>query len=55
VTLQSVQGPVKFDSLGRNAAATTFIFQWQNSKFVQVLPAGAPGSVQALIPKPAWK
>jgi len=55
VTLQSVQGPVTFDSLGRNSAATTFVFQWQNGKFVQVLPAGAPGSVTVLNPKPAWK
>ncbi len=55
VTLHSVQGPVKFDSLGRNGAATTFIFQWQNGKFVQVLPAGAAGSVKILNPKPAWK
>src|SRR5215470_17234685 len=55
VTLQSVQGPVKFDSLGRNAAATTFIFQWQNGKFVQVLPIGSAGSVKILNPKPAWK
>src|SRR5258706_250909 len=55
VTLHSVQGPVKFDSLGRNGAATTFIFQWQNGKFVQVLPAGAAGSVKILNPKPAWR
>ena len=55
VTLQSVQGPVKFDSLGRNAVATTFVFQWQNGKFVQVLPAGSAGSVKILNPKPAWK
>jgi len=55
VTLQSVQGPVKFDSLGRNAAATTFIFQWQNGKFDQVLPLGAAGSVKILNPKPNWK
>jgi branched-chain amino acid transport system substrate-binding protein len=55
VTLQTVQGPVKFDPLGRNAAATTFIFQWQNGKFVQVLPLGSAGSVAILNPKPAWK
>jgi branched-chain amino acid transport system substrate-binding protein len=55
VTLHSVQGPVRFDSLGRNAAATTFIFQWQNANFVQVLPLGAAGSVTILNPKPAWK
>jgi branched-chain amino acid transport system substrate-binding protein len=54
VTLNSVQGPVKFDSLGRNLQATTFIFQWQNGKFVQVLPVGAAGSVSIVNPKPAW-
>ena len=55
VTIQTVQGPVKFDSLGRNLSATTFIFQWQNGKFVQVLPVNDPGSVKILNPKPAWK
>jgi branched-chain amino acid transport system substrate-binding protein len=55
VTLHSVQGPVKFDSFGRNGAATTYIFQWQNGKFVQVLPAGAAGSVKIMNPKAAWK
>jgi hypothetical protein len=54
VTLSSVQGPVKFDSLGRNGAATTFIFQWQNGKYVQVLPLGTAGSVTILNPKPIW-
>jgi branched-chain amino acid transport system substrate-binding protein len=54
VTLSSVQGPVKFDSLGRNLQATTYIFQWQNGKFVQVLPVAAAGSVKILNPKPAW-
>jgi branched-chain amino acid transport system substrate-binding protein len=54
VTLNSVQGPVKFDSLGRNGQATTFIFQWQNGKFVQVLPVAAAGSVKIVNPKPAW-
>jgi branched-chain amino acid transport system substrate-binding protein len=53
-TLTSVQGSVKFDSLGRNGAATTYIFQWQNGKFVQVLPVGAAGSVKILNPKPGW-
>jgi branched-chain amino acid transport system substrate-binding protein len=55
VTLQTVQGPVKFDSLGRNSVATTYIFQWQNGKYVQVLPVGTPGSVTILNPKPPWK
>jgi branched-chain amino acid transport system substrate-binding protein len=54
VTLSSVQGAVKFDSLGRNVKALAFIFQWQNGKFVQVLPKNAPGSVPIVNPKPNW-
>ena len=54
VTLTSVQGPVKFDSLGENGLLTAYIFQWQNGKYVQVLPLGAPGTVKLLAPKPAW-
>ena len=41
VTLNSVQGPVRFDALGENGAAAAFVFQWQNGKFVQVLPLGS--------------
>ena len=56
VTVSTVQGPVKFDSLGENGAADAFIFQWQKSgHFNQVLPAGASGSVPILATKPAWK
>jgi len=54
VTLASVQGPVKFNSVGENVKAIAFIFQWQNGKFVQVLPAAAAGSVKIINPKPAW-
>ncbi|MFY9889185.1 MAG: amino acid ABC transporter substrate-binding protein [Streptosporangiaceae bacterium] len=54
VTLTSVQGPVKFNSLGENVRAIAFIFQWQNGKFVQILPASAAGSVPVLYPKPNW-
>jgi branched-chain amino acid transport system substrate-binding protein len=54
VTLQSVQGPVKFNSLGENVKAIAFIFQWQNGNFVQVLPAAAAGSVKIMNPKPNW-
>jgi branched-chain amino acid transport system substrate-binding protein len=54
VTIPSVQGPVQFNSLGENVKAIAFIFQWQNGKFVQVLPAGATGSVPVLYPKPNW-
>jgi branched-chain amino acid transport system substrate-binding protein len=55
VTLQTVQGTVKFDSLGENANAAAFIFQWQSngSQFVQVLPTGG-ASVPIIATKPAW-
>ncbi|HEV3294288.1 MAG TPA: amino acid ABC transporter substrate-binding protein [Streptosporangiaceae bacterium] len=55
VTIQTVQGPAMFDSVGMNVAAAHFIFQWQTgSKFVQVLPTTAAGSVAIVNPKPAW-
>jgi len=54
VTLTSVQGPVMFNSLGQNVKAIAFIFQWQNGKYVQVLPLGAAGSVAIINPKPHW-
>jgi branched-chain amino acid transport system substrate-binding protein len=53
VTLNSVQGPVKFDSVGENLAATAFVFQWQHGTFVQVLPPGT-GSSAIQYPKLAW-
>ena len=55
VTLQTVMGATKFDSLGENSSAAAFVFQWQDngSKFVQVLPAGG-ASVAILASKPAW-
>ena len=37
VTLQTVQGPAKFNGLGENHEAVAFVFQWQNGNFVQVL------------------
>ncbi len=54
VTLQSVQGPVRFDSLGENGAAAAFAFQWQKGNLVQVLPTGATGSKPPEYPKPNW-
>ena len=55
VTLQTVQGPAKFNAIGQNVVAAHFIFQWQTGgKFVQVLPSTAPGSVAIVNPKPAW-
>jgi branched-chain amino acid transport system substrate-binding protein len=53
VTLSSVQGPVKFDSVGQNTHATAFIFQWQHGKLIQVLPAGT-GSSAVQFPKADW-
>jgi branched-chain amino acid transport system substrate-binding protein len=54
VTLASVQGPVKFDSLGANTKPVLFVFQWQNGQYVQVLPVGATGSGKIEYPKPNW-
>jgi branched-chain amino acid transport system substrate-binding protein len=54
-TMDSVLGPVKFDSLGENTAGKTLTFQWQKDKLVQTLPAGTPGVHPPLYPKPAWK
>jgi branched-chain amino acid transport system substrate-binding protein len=52
VTLKSVQGNVTFDALGENGAAAAFVFQWQQGKFVQVLPTTASSS--AVIDKVPW-
>jgi len=56
VTLNTVQGTVHFDSLGRNVSpnAAGFIFQWQNGSYNQVLPPGASGSHPIIYPKPPW-
>jgi branched-chain amino acid transport system substrate-binding protein len=53
--LNSVQGPVKFDSLGENLAQKALTFQWQNGNVVQSLPTSAPGSTPPLYPKPDWQ
>ena len=55
VTVQTVQGPAKFNAIGQNVVASHFIFQWQTgAKFVQVLPTTAQGSVAIVNPKPPW-
>jgi len=55
VSVPTVQGSAKFNSIGENTTASMFMFQWQpTAKFVQVLPASAPGSVPILNPKPHW-
>jgi branched-chain amino acid transport system substrate-binding protein len=53
-TFNSVQGPVKFDSLGENTAQKTLTFQWQKGTLVQSLPTSTPGSKPPLFPKPNW-
>ncbi|HEY1568101.1 MAG TPA: amino acid ABC transporter substrate-binding protein [Solirubrobacteraceae bacterium] len=55
VTLNSVQGPVKFDPLGENTAQKTLTFQWQNGTLVQSIPTATPGATPPIYPKPAWK
>ena len=53
--LQTVQGAVRFSSIGQNTAGTGFIYQWQQGgSFNQVLPSNAPGSSQVLATKPQW-
>jgi branched-chain amino acid transport system substrate-binding protein len=55
VTVQTVQGPAKFNAIGQNVVAAHFIFQWQTgAKFVQVLPTTAQGSVAIVNPQPPW-
>jgi branched-chain amino acid transport system substrate-binding protein len=53
-TLESVQGPVQFDSLGLNIKPVIFVFQWQDGTYAQVLPVSAPGSGKIMFPKPNW-
>jgi branched-chain amino acid transport system substrate-binding protein len=53
-TFKSVQGDVKFDSTGQNIVALAYLFQWQNGKFIPVLPAGSPGGADIEFPKPKW-
>jgi branched-chain amino acid transport system substrate-binding protein len=54
-TLDSVQGPVTFNSLGENTAEKTLTFQWQSGNLVQTLPTSTPGSTAPTYPKPAFK
>jgi branched-chain amino acid transport system substrate-binding protein len=53
-TLNSVQGPVKFDNLGENTAEKTLTFQWQNGNLVQAIPTTTSGSTPPVYPKPGW-
>jgi branched-chain amino acid transport system substrate-binding protein len=53
--LDSVQGPVQFNSLGENTAGKTLTFQWQNGSLNQTIPTSTKGSKPPTYPKPAWK
>ena len=55
-TFQTVQGPVTFDSLGRNTAALAYTFQWQHNgtAYSKVLPIGSVGAVPIIATKPNW-
>ncbi|HEV2375898.1 MAG TPA: amino acid ABC transporter substrate-binding protein [Streptosporangiaceae bacterium] len=55
VSLQTVQGPAKFNSIGENVAASMYVFQWQSGgTYKQVLPLGAMGDSPIVNPRPAW-
>jgi branched-chain amino acid transport system substrate-binding protein len=54
VTLNSVQGPVKFNSVGENTALRATTFQWQAGVLNPVIPVGSPGTKKPTFPKPAW-
>ena len=54
VTLNSVQGPVKFDSVGENTALKATTFQWQAGVLNPVIPVGSPGTKKPTFPKPPW-
>lgn len=52
-TIQTVLGPVSFDKLGQNKAASAFLFQWQGGQYVAADPPQS--GVQGIVfPKPAW-
>ena len=53
-TFKSVQGDVKFDETGQNIVANSYLFQWQNGKYIPVYPAGAVGGGTPEFPKPQW-
>ncbi len=52
--VRTVQGDATFNSIGENTKALhqAFIFQWQNSQFLQVLPTH-PGPAAEVV-KPGW-
>jgi branched-chain amino acid transport system substrate-binding protein len=55
VTLNSVLGPVKFNSPGENTVGKALTFQWQNGALVQSIPTSQAGSKAPQYPKPAFR
>jgi branched-chain amino acid transport system substrate-binding protein len=53
-TMNSVQGPVKFNALGENTVLPAITFQWQKGVVHPVIPVGSPGTKNPTYPKPAW-
>ena len=56
MTLQTVQGPAKFNSVGENTVASMFIFQWQNraASSCRCCPPARPDRWPIMNPKPNW-
>src|SRR5579875_2946423 len=44
-TFDTVQGAVKFDSIGENLAALPYLFQWQNGSLIPVFPPIAAAAI----------
>ena len=53
-TFQSVQGNVKFDSVGENVDGAGFAFQWQKGNVVLVYPPTQAQGNTPEFPKPNW-
>ena len=53
--VQTAEGPAKFNPVGQNPLSQTFIFQWQNSQFVQVLENGSTHSANIERTKANWQ
>jgi branched-chain amino acid transport system substrate-binding protein len=53
-TFQSVQGNVKFDSVGENVDGAGFAFQWQKGSVLLVYPPGQAQGNTPEYPKPNW-
>lgn len=52
-SFKSVQGPVKFNSVGENADLPAYVFQWQKGDVVCIYPSSAATNTMEF-PKPNW-